>query len=239
MKPETPRTPVEATIAIAVLLLFLVGGIALSRALGLEWNTESVRAFVDRAGAWGPLVFIGLGAVRGFLLIPGAIYLTAGGVAFGALEGSLYGGLGLTATALWQYGLVRWAGPDALIGQIPVRMRSLIDLTRTRTGIAILGAISSYPLGPIPIAHIAAAIAGLPLGTYTGVILAGSIVRAGTYSLFGNALFEGQGRIVALAVLATMLALPWLIPSSRAWIRANLMGAPPPARGDESRGHPG
>lgn len=117
------------------LALLLAGGTALRRALGIEWSAESVQQTIQGFGLWAPLLFIALLSLRFLILIPKLLLLTAGGVLFGALAGSLYGAIGLTVAALIKYGIVQWAGPGALLAGMPRVYMPLVDLGRSRVGI--------------------------------------------------------------------------------------------------------
>jgi len=201
------------------LVVFVAGGAILRNALGLEWSTEGVRSLVAEAGFWAPLIFIALLVFRLVLVIPSILLLPAGGLLFGTVEGAIYGTVGLTLSGLLNFGLVRYAGPAAFQARISSRFEGLLELARSRFGAIAVAVISGYPFGPITISHLGAAVAGMSLMSFLVAILAGSIVRATTFSLFGASLVESDQLGWASFALAGALVIPMLIPRSREWLR--------------------
>lgn len=204
-----------------------LGGMFLREALGIDWSSESLRAFVDQAGAWAPLVFVALVALRLLVMIPSQLLLTAAGVVFGAAYGTLYGALGLTLSALLNFAFVRWLGVEALRNRIPVRLRYALALARSRAGAGALAVVTGYPVGPITAVQMTAALTGMSLLSYALAVGCGSAVRAATFSYFGSTLLEGQRILIGLAVIAAAAGGPLLFPRSRAWLRQAI------ARGDD------
>lgn len=202
------------------LVVFLTIGSLLRNALGIEeWSAEGVRALVADAGVWAPLGFVGLLIFRLVLVIPSIILLSAGGLLFGTLEGSLYGTIGLTCSGLVNFGFVRWAGPEGFRSRIAPRFQGILEIARSRFGAVAIAVISAYPFGPITVAHLGAAVAGMGFATFLVAVALGSFVRAATFSLFGAALIESEQLSWALAALAAALFVPLLIPRSRDWLR--------------------
>lgn len=201
-----------------VLILFVVGGGILRNALGIEWSTDGIRTLVAEAGVWAPIIFVSLLLFRILLVIPSIILLSAGGLLFGAIEGSIYGAIGLTLSGLLNYGLVQWAGPQAFQRRIPLRFQGLLRIVRSRAGAGVVVVISAYPIGPITIAHLGAAIAGMSLATFLAAVTTGSLIRSATFSFFGASLVESDRLGWASLAMAAALILPLLVPRSRAWL---------------------
>jgi len=204
---------------LGVLILFVVGGGLLREALGIEWSTEGIRTLVADAGIWAPITFVALLVFRILLLIPSVILLPAGGLLFGVVEGSIYGTIGLTLSALLNYGLVQWAGPKAFEARISPRFRGVLDIVRSRAGAGAVAVISAYPFGPITVTHLGAAIAGMSFVTFLVAVALGSIVRSATFSLFGASFVESDRLVWATLAMAGALFIPLLVPRSRAWLR--------------------
>lgn len=202
-----------------VLVLFVVGGMMLRNALGIEWSAEGVRAAVENAGGWAPIAFLVLMVFRLVLLIPSMILLPAGGLLFGVVEGSIYGTIGLTLSGLLNFGLVKWAGPEAFKSRISPRMNGVLEIARSKAGAAAVAVICGYPAGPITFIQFGAAISGMRLLVFAVAVGLGSAVRATTYSLFGASLAESDQFVWALLAIVAASCLPLLIPQSRAWIR--------------------
>lgn len=201
-----------------VLIAFVVGGGLLRGALGIEWSTDGVRTLVSDAGVWAPILFVLLLVFRILLVIPSVILLPAGGLLFGVVEGSIYGAIGLTLSGLVNYGLVQWAGPQAFLARISPRFRGILRIARSKAGGGAVVVISAYPFGPITIAQLGAAIAGMSLATFFVAVATGSLIRSATFSLFGASLVESDRLGWASLAMAAALIVPLLVPRSRAWL---------------------
>ncbi len=204
---------------LGVLIVFVVCGGLLRDALGIDWSTEGIRTLVADAGIWAPITFVALLVFRILLVIPSVILLPAGGLLFGVVEGSIYGTIGLTLSALLNYGLVQWAGPEAFEARISPRFRGILEIARSRAGAGAVAVISAYPFGPITVTHLGAAIAGMSFVTFLVAVALGSIVRSATFSLFGASLVESDRLVWATLAMAGALFIPLLVPRSRAWLR--------------------
>lgn len=226
-------------VAVAVGILALAGHVVRTR-LGVDWDAESIRGLVGDGGLWAPIAFVAIVALRMFLFVPGALVLTAAGALFGAAQGTLYGALGLSLTAAMAFVIVRAVGQETLQARVPPRFQPLLDLGRSRSGAAVLTVLSGYPIGPSVWAQAGAAVSGMALIPFALAVGLGSAVRAGTYSVFGNALMEGEGVWLGAALLAVAFALPLAHPRARAVVRAAVRPAAPVAgdAGPTPRGGP-
>lgn len=214
-----PKPSKSGLIALGVLIAVLVAGSLLRTSLGIEWSAASVRQLVDGFGIWGPLIFTAILALRVAMLIPSPILLTAAGLCFGALAGAIYGTLGLSLSALLNYGMVRWAGAESMSARVPRRYRGALELARSKAGAGALAAASGYPVGPMTIVQLGAAATGMALGTFVIAVAAGSAVRAATYSIFGSSLVEGEGLLLSALLLGAAVGVPLALPGPRAWLR--------------------
>jgi uncharacterized membrane protein YdjX (TVP38/TMEM64 family) len=210
----------------AVLILFVVGGGILRNALGIDWSTEGIRTLVSDAGVWAPIIFVSLLVFRILLVVPSVILLPAGGLLFGVVEGSIYGAIGLTLSGLLNFGLVRWAGPQAFRNRISPRFQGILEIARSKAGAGAVAVISAYPFGPITITHLGAAIAGMSFFVYLVAVSIGSLVRSATFSLFGASLVESDRLGWASLAMAGAFIIPLLVPRSRAWLRQSFGRAP-------------
>jgi uncharacterized membrane protein YdjX (TVP38/TMEM64 family) len=211
------------------LALFLASGWVLREVLGLDFSADGVRAAVADAGFWAPVFYVGLLLFRTLLLIPSLILLPAGGLLFGAFEGSIYGTIGLTLSGLLNFGLVKWIGPETIRARVQDRFRGLLEIAAGKMGALALAVVSGYPAGPITFVQFGASIAGMGFFTYLVAVGSGSVVRAVTFSLFGASLVESDQLGWALAAIVCVVAIPLLIPRSRAWLVQGFGRNPGPA----------
>lgn len=122
IEQELTPPPTERAGAAGYLRLMLVFGAWLLIIGGFQayaWRqmltpAELMQNLVEscRAGAAGPLIFIGAAALSPLLLIPAAVLGGIGGVCFGPLDGVLFTLIGCNLSALATYGLGRWSSRD-------------------------------------------------------------------------------------------------------------------------------
>jgi uncharacterized membrane protein YdjX (TVP38/TMEM64 family) len=207
----------------AVVVAVLIGAAVLIRTqLGIRWELDGLRSFVTGLGFWGPIALIGIIAFRPVLLVPSQLALLVGGVCFGTLLGTAYGALGLTASGLLVFGLTRWLGADAVRTRVPAALQGALAAAGSRWGAVLVAVGNGYPVGTVTAYHAAAALTPMPLAVFVLAVGAGSLLRAWTYSFFGNAMLEsGTGELVAIAaaIAAAALVLPLLHPRARAYAR--------------------
>jgi uncharacterized membrane protein YdjX (TVP38/TMEM64 family) len=208
-------------LAALVLVLAAVAGIAwgLRGLVPIEASAGAVRGFVDGLGWWGPPVFVGLFAFRAVLMLPSVVLLVAGGVCFGVLGGAMLGGLGLTVSAGLKWAILQLAGRERLRAALPARLRRRLAASDGPAGAGVLAVATAYPVGPGELLHTAAILAGMPVVPFLLAVAGGSLVRAGSFSLFGGALTEGHGLATAVAVLSAIAVLPLFAPRVRRALR--------------------
>jgi len=209
------------TIGIVLGALVLIAVFALlRRALGIELNPESIRDSVDRLGFWGPLVFVGIVALRIPLAVPSAFVLIGGGIMFGSVEGTVYGAAGLLISAIAAFLGSRWAGRDAIERRIPARMRYLFDLAGSRMGALVVALGTAYPLSVITSFHLVAGVTTMSLPVFAVAAGTGSLGRAALYTYFGSRLVDADPvemlGVGALFAAALLLPLAFAVP--RAWL---------------------
>jgi uncharacterized membrane protein YdjX (TVP38/TMEM64 family) len=200
--------------------VLLAGFLLMRRALGLEFDPESMEDTVAGMGVWGPLVYVGIVAFRVPLGLPSQLVLVGGGIVFGTLSGTLYGAAGLLASAIGLFLIARYTGREALESRIPGRMRPVLELASTRVGALSLAVGTGYPFGPITMYHLFAGVTGMAFAAFVLAVGAGSLVRSATFTFFGSRILAGEiaGILQASAVIAAAVVVPLLFPRSRAWL---------------------
>jgi uncharacterized membrane protein YdjX (TVP38/TMEM64 family) len=203
-----------------VVTLFVAGGI-LRRQFEIDFAVESLeemRAWVQSFGALGPSVFVGLVAFRTFLLLPSHLVLIAGGLAFGALAGTLWGTVGLGASGLLQYGGARVFG-DGWKRRAEEHGNDWTYRVR-RAGPTLVTLTTAHPAGPLTAVNVGAGLAGIASAPFIVAVLAGAPFRAGAFATLGNAILSwGVWTSLALAVvLGTLAGIPLLFPGVRSWL---------------------
>lgn len=209
--------------------LLFVAGWAARQQIDVEFSLaglEALRVWVAGFGWLGPAVFVGLVAFRNFLLLPSALMLVLGGIAFGAVAGTVLGGLGLIVSASLQFGAARVFGDEWVRPRLGEHGRAMEEHLN-RAGPWVVALATGHPAGPMTPVHIAAGLSSMhALGFGLAVLLAGP-VRAGTYSFMGSSIVEwGFVRsLTVAAVLGALALLPLLHPRVRSWIFGPLVDA--------------
>lgn len=221
MDPRTQeRQKRKAVAGILLLGLLLACAQWAKSAYGLEWNAASLRALVERAGIWGPILFIALISVRPVLVIPSQLFLISAGICFGALQGALYAAIGITLGGVFTYGMTRWVGRDVVMARMPPGLRTTLEGGGRQATLALLFLGSAYPIGPILWLCVGSALTGIALVPFMGALFAGGFVRAATYAYFGSSLVDAELHEMVLGGLAigVVALLPLLHPRVRGWL---------------------
>lgn len=212
-------------IALVVVVLVAIGHTLRTRT-GLELSPDTLRAFVDRQGAWAPIVFVLLVTFRQFLLIPSGFLLGAGGLLFGAVQGTLLGTLGLLVSTVFLYVLARGLVGDRVRRRLAQRYPR-IERSVESSGPLVLFLTMAYPLGAITLVAVAAGLSSMRLGVLVFAATLGGAVRAATYSFVGSNLLRTDSPGFWLSV--GLLTLATLAPLAHPKLRRRLLGAEDPS----------
>jgi len=201
-------------------ILLVVCFFLLRRALGLDFDPDSMHAAVSDMGVWAPLVYVAIVAFRVPLGLPSQLVLVGGGLVFGTLSGTFYGALGLLASAISLFVIARYTGREAVVAGLPGRMRPILARAGTRVGAIFLAVGTGYPFGPITMYHLLAGVTGMAFAAFLIAVAAGAAVRSATFTFFGSRLLSGEigGLLEASAVIGAAVVVPLLVPRSRGWL---------------------
>ncbi|HJQ82864.1 MAG TPA: hypothetical protein VKA21_02225 [Candidatus Binatia bacterium] len=210
-----PGTLLAAAL-LALVALGLVGWM-LRSSLGMSASPGELASRVRALGWQGQALFLVLVTFRQFLAIPAGVILTVGGLCFGALLGTVLGGLGIVVSGLGKFGLARtigrrWLG--ARLGRLEARAAGL--------GPAVIGISTAHPFGVLAPFHWAAGLSPVRFASFALALALGAPVRAFAYSVFGASLTDpGSPAFWATAaVLAALVVLPLLVPGVRSQLLA-------------------
>lgn len=206
-----------------MVLTVVVGGQWLRAHLGLHPSVEAVRAWADGLGWHAPAAFVGLVIVRQLILLPAVLLLTAGGVIFGGVVGTMLGGTGIIVSGFANFALARRLGDVMVPGEWRPRMRGL-----TARGPApvlmFAGLATMHPVGPLLAAHWTAGCSTIASSAFLMVVAPASYARAAALATFGSTLTD-WGSPVSLG-LAALLAAAIVIPLGVPSLRRRLFPAP-------------
>jgi uncharacterized membrane protein YdjX (TVP38/TMEM64 family) len=202
---------------IGLVLLLMVG-------IGLTWwsrdtlTTETIVAWVEDLGVWGPLVFVGIYCLAPVLFVPGVVLTLAGGALFGPTTGALLSLAGATVGATVAFLLARYVAADWVERRLGRRLQE-IKAGVEREGWRFVAFVRLVPLFPFNLLNYALGLTRLPVRTFAVTSFLTMALGAFVYAYLGYAGREAIGggsdvvrkAFLALTLLAALALLPSLI----------------------------
>lgn len=199
----------------ALLLAIGVSGALIYRD---QLNVATLIAWVNEAGAAGPLILIGVYAVATVLFLPGSVITLAGGALFGPFWGALYSLTGSTLGAALAFLIGRYLAGDWVQARTEGLLERLVRGVEAE-GWRFVAFIRLVPLFPFNLVNHPLGLTRIPFLSYLLATFVFMIPGALAYSWLGfagrQAMTGGQGLIgdglIALALLAAVAFLPRLV----------------------------
>ena len=206
-----------------VLSLALVLAIALALAWRDRFDAAALQAWVEGAGAAGPVLFMGLYAVATVLFLPGAVLTLAGGALFGPLWGTLWSLTGATLGAALAFLIARHLGADWVARRAGPRLQRLNEGVASE-GWRFVAFVRLVPLFPFNLLNYAMGLTRISFVTYLLATWVFMLPGAFAYTWLGHAgreaLSGGDGLVrnitIAVSLLAAVALLPRLVRKLRA-----------------------
>jgi uncharacterized membrane protein YdjX (TVP38/TMEM64 family) len=206
---QKPRllTPL-GLLKIAIVLILVLGSVWLLWA-HTEWfeNPRLVKVEVLSWGIWGPLVYMLLYAVGPSFLVPGAVMTVAGGLAFGALWGSIYSLIGADAGALIAFAAGRFLGRSFVEHLVGGRFEKLLAHIG-RHGFQIVFYLRLVPIIPYNALNLMAGASPITFRDYFWASMIGMVPGTILFAFLGDALWHPTSPrfFLALALIALCFA---------------------------------
>lgn len=203
--------------------LMLVIAVGVAIALRDRFDAASLQAWVEGAGAAGPLLFMAVYALATVLFLPGSVITLAGGVLFGPVWGALYNITGATIGAALAFLVARYLASGWVTQRTGGRMKQLVDGVE-QEGWRFVAFVRLVPLFPFNLLNYALGLTRIRFWHYVLASYIFMLPGAIAYTWLGfagrEALAGGEGMIrnilIALALLASVAFLPRLIKRLRA-----------------------
>lgn len=202
-------------VIVALLLLAALGAAVVYRD---RLDPAALQAWVEGAGAAGPLLFMALYALATVLFLPGSVLTLAGGALFGPLWGTLWNLAGATLGAALAFVIARYLGADWVSRRAGPRLSRLNEGVSSE-GWRFIAFVRLVPVFPFNLLNYALGLTRIPFLAY--VVASGIFMLPGAfaYTWLGyagrEALGGGEGMIrnlgIALALLAAVAFLPRLV----------------------------
>ena len=191
--PARPLTAVDVRRwllrgSVVVALVGLVAAVVTSGVLDRFTDQQELRATVEGAGGWGPLLFVVLMVVLVPLNVPGLLFVIPATTLFGTVAGvalSLVGGF--LASAVGIVG-ARRLGRDALVRRLPPRLQRLEARLCERGFWAVVGLRSvTFLFQPV---DWLCGLTRMPMRTVLGATFVGLIPPTLVIALTGGGLLD-------------------------------------------------
>ncbi|HJU28907.1 MAG TPA: TVP38/TMEM64 family protein [Candidatus Binataceae bacterium] len=192
-----------------VALAALAGGSAYLLIIHREFFSDPrlLKSEVLSWGAWGPIAYIILFAVGPSLLVPGAVMTLAGGLAFGALRGTIWSMMGADLGALVAFGAGRFLGRGFVERTVGARFRNVLDRL-ARNGFYVTLYLRIVPVIPYNAFNLLAGASPIKFGDYFWASVIGMIPGTVLFAILGDALWHPASArfFIALGLIALCFA---------------------------------
>ena len=203
------------TLLRGLLGLTLLAAVVAAVALRDRFDVAALQAWVEGAGAAGPLLFMAVYALATVLFLPGSVLTLAGGALFGPVWGTLWNLTGATIGASLAFLISRYLGADWVARRAGPRLSRLNDGV-TAEGWRFVAFVRLVPLFPFNLLNYALGLTRIPFVAYVLATWVFMLPGAIAYTWLGfagrEALAGGEGMIrnflIALALLAAVAFLP-------------------------------
>ncbi|SNS46373.1 Uncharacterized membrane protein YdjX, TVP38/TMEM64 family, SNARE-associated domain [Anaerovirgula multivorans] len=173
----------------------------------IQWDIETLQQTVEGFGIWGLLVFIGIAAIRPFLLFPNILIFIVGGLIYGTLLGSLAALIG----AMLAFSLCYWLGGRfqqvfrKTVGEKNlIKLQNLQDKEIIRT-LFIMRVTPAFPIDPI---SYGSGLAGMPFEKFFLGSLLGITPKIFLYTFLGDTIDNVFSiRTLVVYLLLSILAI--------------------------------
>jgi uncharacterized membrane protein YdjX (TVP38/TMEM64 family) len=189
-KPGGSVSPLVTILRIAILAL-LIGGSAYLLVGHTEWfdNPRLLKIEVLSWGILGPIMYILLFAVGPSFLVPGAVMTITGGLAFGALWGSVYSLIGANLGALIAFGAGRFLGRSFVEQVVGKRFLNLRERL-ARNGFYIILYLRIVPVIPYNALNLLAGAGPISFRDYWWASVIGMVPGTILFAFLGDALWH-------------------------------------------------
>lgn len=206
------------TVLRALLGLILLAAIGTAIGLRDQFDAAALQAWLEGAGAAGPIVFMLIYALAAVLFLPGSVLTLAGGALFGPLWGTLWNLTGATLGAAIAFLIARYFGADWVARRAGPRLARLNDGVSAE-GWRFVAFTRLVPVFPFNLLNYALGLTRIPFVAYILATWIFMLPGALAYTWLGHAgreaLSGGESLIrtslIALALLAAVAFLPRLV----------------------------
>jgi uncharacterized membrane protein YdjX (TVP38/TMEM64 family) len=193
------------SLRVAGLVVTVVAAFAAAAVL-LPHSPGALRELLTGVGPAAPLIVLAGWVLLTPAMFPGTILAAVGGLAFGALGGSLLAFAGAVVGGLAAFTLARTTAREPVQRLVQRRPRLAgIEAVLEQRGFASVLAARLMPGVPVTGLHYAAGISPVRARAFAGAIAIGALLRTVPYAILGQGF--GSGSITTILIAAGMVAL--------------------------------
>lgn len=175
----------------------------------LKLSPVQIRTWILSFGWWAPLLYIVLYAVRPVILFPASLLSLAGGLAFGALWGTVFTVIGAMAGAALSFAAARHLGKSLTRLEWKGNMKKLQQQLEKR-GLFYVLLLRMIPLFPFDLISYLSGVSNIRFRHFIIGTLFGIIPGTFAFNFLGSSLASGGIRdiLIAVAIFIAALVIP-------------------------------
>lgn len=188
------------------LVCIVATGVAMFSLGGID--PEWLQATLDRAGIWGPIIYIVIYTVATVLVLPSTVLNLAGGALFGPWLGSLWTTIAALIAAIVAFGFTRTVGREMVAKRLAGYWQT-IDAEIRNGGMFYMFSIRLLPVIPYGLVNFAAGLTSISWKDYVVGTALGTLPGVLPFVLLGSSglTLSQTGDLVPLVVALTLIGM--------------------------------
>ncbi len=192
-----------------ILIVIITIGILISFQFGLKdkLSVEKIRQFIERAGAWGPLLYMLTYGFTSIIMFPAALLSTASGTIWGPFLGTFYTVIGATISSSIPFLIARLLGRKVVEKMLKKANKiDMCDRFASNNGFVTVLVMRLIPIFPWDAVNYGSGLCGIRFRDYILATLIGIVPGSFTYNLAGSSLGQpGWIKFILIAVLVVLI----------------------------------
>jgi uncharacterized membrane protein YdjX (TVP38/TMEM64 family) len=181
----------KAGLKILIFVLILLSFALLERIFDLSsyLNAQRIKALVLSYGRWAPIMFIIIGMIRPFFLVPVGFYSIAGGIIFGYPYGTVFAYTGIVLGCFLAFGAARLLGSEFIMSLVRGRI-PYMDRINADRGFEIVLTMRVLPIFPVDFVNYGIGMCDIRFKDFAFGTLIGIIPGTVVFTYLGDAIWE-------------------------------------------------
>ena len=172
----------------------------------LRFAPSDIRRWIVDFGWIAPIIYVALYTIRPLILFPASILSLAGGLAFGALWGTVLTVIGATAGAVLSFVAARYLGKNLVRKEWKGNMGK-VALQMEKQGLLYVLLMRLIPLFPFDLISYMCGVAKVRFRSFFVGTFFGIIPGTFAYNFLGSSFVDGGVRDISIAVSVFLAAL--------------------------------